>query len=123
LSGEIDDMTTHDHTNKTHVAMSSASSTRASLAGFAAGAAAAFAACAGYRYWSSVTCANKSVPRHNVTVEEFLAENSVPPAIQESLDEAATWLAAQLSRGRRVVVVTSGGTTVPLEANTVRFLC
>ncbi|XP_070615084.1 phosphopantothenate--cysteine ligase isoform X2 [Erythrolamprus reginae] len=36
--------------------------------------------------------------------------------------EVAAWAEAQRARGRRVVLVTSGGTQVPLEARAVRFL-
>ncbi|NXV62572.1 PPCS ligase, partial [Molothrus ater] len=37
-------------------------------------------------------------------------------------DRVRAWAAAQAARGRRVALVTSGGTQVPLEARAVRFL-
>ncbi|XP_068890751.1 phosphopantothenate--cysteine ligase isoform X2 [Aphelocoma coerulescens] len=48
--------------------------------------------------------------------------------VDNDVDAAATegrvraWAAAQAARGRRVALVTSGGTQVPLEARAVRFL-
>ncbi|XP_058710821.1 phosphopantothenate--cysteine ligase isoform X2 [Poecile atricapillus] len=47
-------------------------------------------------------------------------DNNVDAAATEGRVRA--WAAAQAARGRRVALVTSGGTQVPLEARAVRFL-
>lgn len=57
--------------------------------------------------------------------EELLV--AAPPAMESAGGAAAerrvrAWAEAQRVRGRRVVLVTSGGTQVPLEARAVRFL-
>ncbi|KAM4758528.1 phosphopantothenate--cysteine ligase [Cyanocitta cristata] len=52
--------------------------------------------------------------------EENDVDNDVDAAATEGRVRA--WAAAQAARGRRVALVTSGGTQVPLEARAVRFL-
>ncbi|KAL2296642.1 hypothetical protein Nmel_015966 [Mimus melanotis] len=47
-------------------------------------------------------------------------DNDVDVAATE--DRVRAWAAVQAARGRRVALVTSGGTQVPLEARAVRFL-
>lgn len=47
-------------------------------------------------------------------------DNAVDTA--ETEERVRAWAAAQAARGRRVALVTSGGTQVPLEARAVRFL-
>ncbi|KIO16266.1 hypothetical protein M407DRAFT_247026 [Tulasnella calospora MUT 4182] len=50
-------------------------------------------------------------------------EHERPPAtIQSDREKVADFVSRQRQAGRKVVLVTSGGTTVPLERNMVRFL-
>ncbi|CAM5105460.1 unnamed protein product [Natator depressus] len=48
--------------------------------------------------------------------------DSPGPAALEAEQRVRAWAEAQRARGRRVALVTSGGTQVPLEARAVRFL-
>ncbi|PRP89077.1 putative phosphopantothenoylcysteine synthetase [Planoprotostelium fungivorum] len=41
---------------------------------------------------------------------------------EDTLDRVTQFVHDHVARGNRVVIITSGGTTVPLEKNTVRFL-
>ena len=52
----------------------------------------------------------------------FWSSNSPPPSLEASSELARTMVAQALSEKRRIALVTSGGTTVPLEKNTVRYL-
>lgn len=72
-------------------------------------------------------------PQHGFTVEQFLAETPVSGAeigerVRQFLQRHATGPPGAAANGsplqlaRPVVVVTSGGTTVPLERNCVRFI-
>ncbi|AET38832.1 phosphopantothenate--cysteine ligase CAB2 Ecym_3343 [Eremothecium cymbalariae DBVPG len=55
--------------------------------------------------------------------EHYFLTNPRPPYLDELLLQAQEFVDFQRSMGRkRVVLVTSGGTTVPLENNTVRFI-
>lgn len=54
-------------------------------------------------------------------VEEFFANAAQAPMCLSQQAALSTFVAAQPA-GRRIVCVTSGGTTVPLEKHTVRFL-
>ncbi len=54
--------------------------------------------------------------------ETFFRENPPPRDHAASLERICRFCAGHQSSGRRVVLVTSGGTTVPFERNTVRFL-
>lgn len=52
-----------------------------------------------------------------------MAEGGPGTAVLEAVEQRVRWWAeAQKERGRRVALVTSGGTQVPLEARPVRFL-
>ncbi|NXO01529.1 PPCS ligase, partial [Rhinopomastus cyanomelas] len=52
-----------------------------------------------------------------------MAEHGEPSEAEaEAEGRVRAWAAAQAARGRRVALVTSGGTQVPLEARAVRFL-
>uniref|UniRef100_A0A6J0SSV6 Phosphopantothenate--cysteine ligase isoform X1 n=2 Tax=Pogona vitticeps TaxID=103695 RepID=A0A6J0SSV6_9SAUR len=53
-----------------------------------------------------------------------MAEEAAPETPESAAAEGRVraWAAAQRARGRRVALVTSGGTQVPLEARPVRFL-
>lgn len=55
-------------------------------------------------------------------VQRFFELNPPPRGFDEHVKRLQAFVADQVERGRRVAVVTSGGTTVPLEKNTVRYL-
>ncbi|CEP61370.1 phosphopantothenate--cysteine ligase CAB2 LALA0_S03e01332g [Lachancea lanzarotensis] len=62
-------------------------------------------------------------PAENVDEEKFFLTNPRPEYLDDLVSQANDFIQLQLSKGRkRVVLVTSGGTTVPLENNTVRFI-
>ncbi|XP_007908912.1 phosphopantothenate--cysteine ligase [Callorhinchus milii] len=52
----------------------------------------------------------------------FMSDCEPPPNAAHSARAMAQFAAGQAAQGRRVVLVTSGGTKVPLESRTVRFL-
>jgi len=54
--------------------------------------------------------------------EDFYLANPAPPDLPSSLHRLEEFCRVQQEGGRRVVLVTSGGTTIPLEMNTVRFV-
>ncbi|KAL8980169.1 MAG: hypothetical protein Q9177_005954 [Variospora cf. flavescens] len=54
--------------------------------------------------------------------DEYFDHNPPPTSLQTHATLAKAFIAEHLERGRRVVLVTSGGTTVPLENQTVRFI-
>ncbi|KAI8907849.1 DNA/pantothenate metabolism flavoprotein [Gorgonomyces haynaldii] len=54
--------------------------------------------------------------------EEFFETATPPNNLQEIVNKAKAFVDVHLKTNRRLVLVTSGGTTVPLESNTVRFL-
>ncbi|KAH6918020.1 phosphopantothenate-cysteine ligase [Coprinopsis sp. MPI-PUGE-AT-0042] len=56
------------------------------------------------------------------SAEEYFATQLPPPALEQDIAAVKEFVARQAKEGRRVVLVTSGGTTVPLELNVVRFL-
>ncbi|GAA5821448.1 hypothetical protein JCM3770_007086 [Rhodotorula araucariae] len=56
------------------------------------------------------------------SAEQFFAQQPPPARLDEHLAAVQRFVGANLAQGRRVVLVTSGGTTVPLEHNVVRFL-
>lgn len=57
------------------------------------------------------------------TAEGSLAEEfAVPPQVEEVRGRMAEFAERHAGAGRRVVLITSGGTKVPLESRTVRFL-
>ena len=57
----------------------------------------------------------------NLTVEEFF-QAPTPPVVDQFMPRVHDFLSTQQVVSRRVVLVTSGGTTIPLERNTVRFI-
>ncbi|SCV67729.1 BQ2448_5340 [Microbotryum intermedium] len=63
-----------------------------------------------------------STDRPQFSAEQFFAEQPPPAKLQEHLNAVQAFVERNASAGRRVVLVTSGGTTVPLEHNVVRFL-
>lgn len=55
--------------------------------------------------------------------ERYFLTNPRPPYLDDLIQEAQSFIELQHSLQRdRIVLVTSGGTTVPLENNTVRFI-
>ncbi|KAI5481571.1 phosphopantothenate-cysteine ligase [Pseudohyphozyma bogoriensis] len=60
--------------------------------------------------------------RPQFSAEEFFSTQPPPPKLDEHLAQVRAFVERNIAAGRRVVLVTSGGTTVPLEHNVVRFL-
>ncbi|KAF4468894.1 hypothetical protein FALBO_4210 [Fusarium albosuccineum] len=54
--------------------------------------------------------------------EAYFAQNPPPRNLSAHTALAGGFISAHASAGRRVVLVTSGGTTVPLERQTVRYI-
>ncbi|KAI4137244.1 MAG: hypothetical protein L6R39_007394 [Caloplaca ligustica] len=54
--------------------------------------------------------------------DDYFNHNPPPRSLQAHTTLAKAFIAEHLDHGRRVVLVTSGGTTVPLENQTVRFI-
>ncbi|KAJ7735792.1 DNA/pantothenate metabolism flavoprotein [Mycena metata] len=64
-------------------------------------------------------------PMHQSTsfsAESYFATQSAPPSLEQDIASVQAFVARQAAANRNVVLVTSGGTTVPLELNVVRFL-
>jgi phosphopantothenate---cysteine ligase (ATP) len=57
-----------------------------------------------------------------VAERDYFNENPAPAHLQEHTAQAKKFIDLHAAAGRRVVLVTSGGTTVPLERQTVRFI-
>jgi phosphopantothenate-cysteine ligase len=53
---------------------------------------------------------------------DYFSENPPPPALAKHNALAKDFIDFHMAAGRRVALVTSGGTTVPLERQTVRFI-
>ena len=63
------------------------------------------------------------MPASLAQVEDaYFSTNPPPKKLESHTAQAQAFISAHAAQGRRVVLVTSGGTTVPLERNTVRFL-
>ena len=64
------------------------------------------------------------IPPAQITDEErYFLTNPRPAYLDDLVKQAQDFIELQYSLGRkRIVLVTSGGTTVPLENNTVRFI-
>ncbi|EST06871.1 DNA/pantothenate metabolism flavoprotein, C-terminal [Kalmanozyma brasiliensis GHG001] len=54
--------------------------------------------------------------------DRFFQTQAPPPNLSELASAASEFVQRHIQEGRKVVLVTSGGTTVPLEKNVVRFL-
>ncbi|KAF2460709.1 DNA/pantothenate metabolism flavo protein [Lineolata rhizophorae] len=54
--------------------------------------------------------------------DQYFTNNPPPEGLRSHLTLARAFIDEHASQGRRVVLVTSGGTTVPLETQTVRFI-
>ncbi|KAH6720353.1 DNA/pantothenate metabolism flavoprotein [Leptodontidium sp. 2 PMI_412] len=58
----------------------------------------------------------------DIAERDYFGENPPPKALSEHTALAEAFINSHALAGRRVVLVTSGGTTVPLERQTVRFI-
>ncbi|XP_017885355.1 uncharacterized protein C4B3.18 isoform X2 [Ceratina calcarata] len=58
----------------------------------------------------------------DITWEDFYAKHQKPQDFDQSVTLMKEFVKRQLNRDDKVVLVTSGGTTIPLERNTVRFV-
>ncbi|TDL25114.1 phosphopantothenate-cysteine ligase [Rickenella mellea] len=56
------------------------------------------------------------------SAEAYFSTQLPPPGLEAEVNGVREFLHRQNAAGRKVVLVTSGGTTVPLELNVVRFL-
>ncbi|KAJ3522773.1 hypothetical protein NM688_g8827 [Phlebia brevispora] len=56
------------------------------------------------------------------SAERYFATQPPPPTLEEDVGAVREFVQRHLRAKRKVVLVTSGGTTVPLELNVVRFL-
>ena len=54
--------------------------------------------------------------------DAYFAANPPPKQLPEHTSQTSAFVATHAAAGRRVVLITSGGTTVPLEKQTVRFI-
>ena len=54
--------------------------------------------------------------------DQYFEESQPPPHLDQSIAQVKEFIEHNNSLNRRIVLVTSGGTTVPLESQTVRFL-
>jgi len=61
-------------------------------------------------------------PTHPGDEHDYFTNNPPPKFLQQHLSLARTFINRHAEEGRKVVLVTSGGTTVPLENQTVRFI-
>ncbi|KAH8599225.1 phosphopantothenate-cysteine ligase [Bisporella sp. PMI_857] len=57
-----------------------------------------------------------------IAERDYFNENTAPSTLGKHTDLAREFINRHAAAGRRVVLVTSGGTTVPLERQTVRFI-
>ncbi|TXT13095.1 hypothetical protein VHUM_01496 [Vanrija humicola] len=62
-------------------------------------------------------------PQREFTTDDYFQTQRPPANLKEKTEVMRAWVDKWAGvEGKNVVLVTSGGTTVPLEANTVRFL-
>ena len=54
--------------------------------------------------------------------DQYFSLNPPPKDLDRHIAQASSFISAHAAAGRRVVLITSGGTTVPLEKQTVRFI-
>ncbi|KAF9175021.1 hypothetical protein BGX20_008669 [Mortierella sp. AD010] len=57
-----------------------------------------------------------------VSAEVYFASHVAPKSLPDNAEKIRSFVDRHMHEGRRVVLVTSGGTTVPLETQTVRFI-
>ncbi|KAI1379127.1 DFP-domain-containing protein [Hypoxylon crocopeplum] len=65
---------------------------------------------------------NTSTSSHQVVENAYFNSNPPPKALPQHVAAAKSFIDQHAAANRRVVLVTSGGTTVPLEKQTVRFI-
>ncbi|KAJ2714768.1 Phosphopantothenate--cysteine ligase cab2 [Coemansia spiralis] len=70
---------------------------------------------------SETRAAPAATERRAIDPDTYFSHNRPPANLQWAHDAVAAFVGAQ-DAGRPIVLVTSGGTTVPLENNTVRFV-
>ncbi|EJU00501.1 phosphopantothenate-cysteine ligase [Dacryopinax primogenitus] len=56
------------------------------------------------------------------SAEDYFRTQHPPPTLEHDVEKVRAFVTRHREEGRPVVLVTSGGTTVPLERNVVRFL-
>ncbi|KAL7416343.1 DNA/pantothenate metabolism flavoprotein [Mrakia frigida] len=56
------------------------------------------------------------------TTDSYFETQERPASLDAEVSKVRDWVTTMKSRGKRIVLVTSGGTSVPLEKNMVRFL-
>ncbi|PWN32203.1 DFP-domain-containing protein [Meira miltonrushii] len=61
-------------------------------------------------------------PKLTFSADAFFDTQEAPTGLEKKRRQAQQFVERHSSEGRKVVLVTSGGTTVPLEQNVVRFL-
>jgi len=61
-------------------------------------------------------------PEVPFSAELYFKTQSAPPTLDDDVGKVREFIKRQKTAGRKVAFVTSGGTTVPLEQNVVRFL-
>jgi phosphopantothenate-cysteine ligase len=72
---------------------------------------------------SQDTMASSSTQATSIQAEDsYFSSNPPPKALASHISQARDFINHHATGNRRVVLVTSGGTTVPLEKNTVRFI-
>lgn len=69
---------------------------------------------------------DRDAPEHPVAQvldeDDYFRSHSAPSYLPEVEEQVADFVNHHIKTGKRIVLVTSGGTTVPLENNTVRFI-
>ncbi|CAJ2503450.1 Uu.00g108440.m01.CDS01 [Anthostomella pinea] len=65
---------------------------------------------------------NTTAPLHQVDENAYFNSNPPPKALPQHIAAAESFINQHAAANRRVVLITSGGTTVPLEKQTVRFI-
>jgi phosphopantothenate-cysteine ligase len=69
---------------------------------------------------------DRTVPDFPVALADdeshYFATNRAPEYLDELVAQTTEFVSEHKLKGRKIVLVTSGGTTVPLENNTVRFI-
>lgn len=76
------------------------------------------------------SCTNTTAEHHGTTEHEsmeqaeshYFTSHPPPKDLKANVTLAREFISRHAEEGRRVVLVTSGGTTVPLEAQTVRYI-
>lgn len=66
--------------------------------------------------------ADQSQPSAAAAEKDYFSTNSAPKSLNQYSSLARAFIQRHAEEGRKVVLVTSGGTTVPLENQTVRYI-